>query len=139
PDTNGWTMIGGDSTHAGRQGGAPKVPGAVPNIRALPGPDLSSISVEWTSAERAAVYKLLRSTNTDPGQAAIVSTNMAGNTFTDSNLLTGITYSYWVQGVNPLGVGPLSAMANLSAPSAPLNLQATNQGVVYLTWVESAL
>lgn len=83
-----------------------------------PSPGVKQISLAWNSVPAALSYVVKRS-NTTGGPYHTVAT-MTSAAFTDTNVLTGITYYYVVLAANMVGQSGLSAEVTGMAMAAPI-------------------
>jgi hypothetical protein len=102
---------------------------------------VNQITLSWQDASggTATNYIVLRSTTSGSGFAPIATTvGNASATYTDTNVVTYVTYYYVVEAVSPIGVSPLSSQASANAVGvepAPTGLTAVPLNTqVQLTW-----
>ena len=101
--------------------GAP--PGAPGTLSATPGS--GQISLAWTAASGATGYRVHRGTASG-GPYAVVQSNLAGTSFTDTGLTNGTTYFYVVTAINGVGEGPNSNEASATPVAAPVTVTLTS-------------
>ena len=110
---------------------------AAPDVTAT-SPTNTSITLSWNAVSGAVTYEV-RAYDEVGGHRSLSDVSAPTTTITDSNLVTGRAYFYWVRGVNSDdGQGPWSARADLvagGAPDTPANLAGT-AGLLQnsLTW-----
>ncbi len=95
---------------------ATTVPGAVSNFAAtVQSPGGTVIHLTWDSAPQAQCYEVWRAEGTDFSTAQLMASNVAVTLKFDDDLTRGgVSYSYWVRGVNLMGPGELSAAVSVS-------------------------
>ncbi len=101
----------------GGNGGAPAVPPAAP-ATLLAAPGKNSVSLRWQSSFGATRYTVKRAT-TRGGPYVTVASDITANSYTDTSVRTGTTYSYVVSAVNAAGVSPDSP-EDTATPGAPM-------------------
>ena len=90
-------------------------PAAPGSLSATPGN--AQVSLAWTAASGATVYRVHRGT-TSGGPYTTIRSNLAGTTFTDTGLTNGTTYYYVVTGTNEAGEGASSNQASATPVAA---------------------
>ena len=120
----------GESNPSNEVSATPRThPDAPLNLTAQPGN--AQITLRWTPPNfnggfPITEYKIYRSTSSG-GESYLTSVNGTTLTFTDTGLINGVRYYYYVSAVNVAGEGPHSNEADAIpgvAPTAPLNLVA---------------
>jgi len=114
------------------------VPSAPRNLTAMAGN--ATISLTWLAPGSPGLtitsYRVYRGTTTD--DLAVIATLGDVLTYTDNDVVNGITYHYKVSAVNTVGEGYLSELATAKpsgTPGAPINLGAImDAGEVLLEW-----
>ncbi len=119
---------------------SPTPPPAVAPANLVSSLDGPKVTLTWGAVPGAASYRVFRTTTGtfDGTPIATVTTP----TFTQTGLVTGVTYSYKVTARNAGGDGPASAVVVVTLPpatpppaAAPQNLLSSlNNGTVTLTW-----
>ena len=74
--------------------------GTVPaplNVSATDGTSASSITVSWNSASDAEYYEVYRSTTNNSASATRIATDLTGTSYSDTSVIRGTTYYYWVK------------------------------------------
>ena len=112
---------------------APAVAGAPTGLSGVAGDKIATLT--WTAVPSATSYKLYRD--------GILVASPTGNTYNDSNLTNGVTYSYTVSAVVASVESPKSAPVTVTpfvlTPAAPAGLTATGGNKqVSLSWTASA-
>jgi alpha-galactosidase len=107
-------------------------PGAPAGLTA--GATGSQIMLAWNPAPGATSYNVARSTSATP--FAPIATALTGTSFTDTNVVQGVTYFYIVAGSNSCNQGAFSSpVSGTTAPLAPTGLMAVPGGSeAVLTW-----
>ncbi|HSI07106.1 MAG: DUF1349 domain-containing protein [Rariglobus sp.] len=101
----------------GGNGGAPLVTPAAPAaLLAAPGKD--SVSLRWQSSFGATRYTVKRAP-TRGGPYVTVASDITANSYTDTSVRTGTTYSYVVSAVNSAGASPDSSEDTVT-PGVPI-------------------
>jgi len=77
--------------------------GRVENVQASDGETSQGVSISWNLKEDATSYKIYRS-EFDDVETAVVLVSTAGNFYTDTTVLLGHIYYYWVRPVNAGGI-----------------------------------
>ncbi|MDQ2730097.1 MAG: hypothetical protein M3Y56_00430, partial [Armatimonadota bacterium] len=127
---------GGESPNSPEVAAKPVAAPAPPSgVTAAPGN--GHVLLNWTASAGATSYNIKRATTTD-GLYTTIATPILDTTFTDQNVINGLTYYYAVTALNAGGESANSAEA-IAAPSAPPGpvegLDATaGNGVVTLKW-----
>lgn len=82
----------------------------------------SSIALSWSAAPGAAEYRVYRSASPEAGYQLVSPAGLTAQSYTDTGLSGGKTYSYKVVAVHGQAVSAESALASAttSAPSTPL-------------------
>ncbi|MBI3987663.1 MAG: PKD domain-containing protein, partial [Lentisphaerae bacterium] len=110
------------------------------NLSATDGAYTDRVRVTWDAATFATNYVLYRNTTNDSGTATVIVSGVAGTLYDDTSAMTGIVYYYWAKATNVAGASVFSSGDSgyrLVAPSAPLNLSATDGAYtdrVRVTW-----
>ena len=112
----------------------PSAPPAPTNLTASAGD--AKVTLSWTSSAGAASYMVYRG-------GVSIATSVMTNSYTDTGLTNGTTYSYKVAAVNAGGTSGFSndssAKPEPGIPSAPTNLTAAaGDSKVVLSWTASA-
>ncbi len=100
----------------------------------------TGITVNWYASEAATSYTLWRATSSR-GKKGVVATNLTSLSFTDTTVIPGKTYYYWVTAnIGGLASKHSSYAVGLRSLSAPLGVLATDSaslGTVTVTWQSS--
>ncbi len=94
----------------------PTAPSAPQNLTATAG--VGYVGLSWNAVSGATGYNLYRST-TDGGPYSLISPNLSGTAFTDSQVTAGTTYFYVVRAINTAGGSPDSNQAQATPTSPP--------------------
>jgi len=136
--TNAW----GTSPSSNEVSATPNPPPTTPvDLVAVPGN--ATIALSWSPSTAATAYNIYRTTN-GPGTegTAIYKLRIPTTSFTDTNLVNGITYYYTVAAYSPIGTSAQSVEASampLAPPAAPIDLNAkAGADSVNLTWQAAA-
>jgi glucose/arabinose dehydrogenase len=122
----------------------PTTPAPPANLVATPhlGAGSNSVTLTWSGSSGATSYTVER---LDPGASGFVqiASGLSGTSFTDTNVMQGLSYQYRVRGVSAAGLGQTTAAvtANLFNPNlaAPTGLQASaSLTQVTVTWNASS-
>ncbi len=120
-------------------GRARGLPPQVTGVQASDGTVCDWVTVTWNTITGVTSYNIFRNTTSNFSTATQIGSTVAPP-FDDLAAAPGVTYWYWVQAVDPCGVGPPST-ANTgfrpSTPRPPSNVQAsdgTSCASVTVTW-----
>ena len=110
-------------------------PTAPQNLTATPGN--AQIALNWTTPAENGGFSITNFTVYRNGTRLKLLGNV--NTYTDSGLINGVTYSYNISAMNSVGEGPKSIGVNATprtVPSAPRDLHVTlGNAQIALTWI----
>lgn len=121
--------------------------GTISTVTAAPGATEGKITLTWSAATNAELYKIERSTSSNSGFAQIATVNAPALTYTDANLTMTQTYFYRAKAIYQ---GTESAYTTVvsSLPNNPYNTvgktasitaaTGSNVGSVTLTWSATA-
>ena len=120
---------------------AAETPPTVDSVDASDGLFPDSIRVQWGTVPGATSYELLRSDTMAPESAVTVMEQQSVLQYTDSSIVPGVAYYYFVRPHNLAGGGQLGSpdvgFAAVPLPATPVNVDAT-QGVfgdrIEVTW-----
>lgn len=100
---------------------------------------LKAVSLTWDQINQPGLtgYNVLRNTVDDSSTAVLAASNLTANSFTESGLVAGTSYYYWVYAINQYsasgpvsdGVGPLSLGVITSADTANSAATGISSGV----------
>jgi len=113
-------------------------PGA--GVSASDGAATDRIFVQWQALSGATSYKLYRNTAVDTATMALIA-SPSTTVYTDTSIMPGRTYYYWVRGAASAGDGALSANDSGYAyvlPPASLSASADQTGGIMLWWPPAA-
>ncbi|HSQ56596.1 MAG TPA: glycoside hydrolase family 44 protein, partial [Gemmata sp.] len=119
---------------------ASSAPAAPTGLKATAGD--SRVTLSWNSATGATSYNVYRGTAS--GGETLLQSGITSTGYLDTAVTNGTTYYYRVSAVNDAGEGALSsevsATPQVSAPSAPSNLNATaiSTSQINLTWNDNS-
>jgi fibronectin type 3 domain-containing protein len=129
----------GQSVYGGPASGYARLePGA--GVNASDGAATDRIAVQWQALVGATSYKLYRNTSADTATMALIAT-LSTTVYTDTSLMPGRTYYYWVRGAASAGDGALSPYdSGYAAMLPPASLAASENvtGGVMLWWPPAA-
>ena len=86
---------------------APGTPSAPGWVSASDGTFTNVVRVTWATAADAASYEVWRSLQNETGSAALLA-GTEGLLYDDASVTGGVTYFYWVKGINPNGASAFS-------------------------------
>jgi len=119
----------------------PPPPAAPTSLGESTSANYGQVVLTWTGSLGATNYNIKRST-TSGTEITIASTGGTSTTFTDTNVLDGVTYYYVVSALNTggegLNSGEVSATPLFSPQPTGLTVTTTNVGSVSLAWAPSA-
>lgn len=107
---------GGISTNSVVVGSPPAPPGAPASLSAIPGD--SQITLSWPAVSTATGYYLFRGTSSGNENVTVLA-NYSGTSYTNTGLVNGTTYYYFVIATNAGGSGPNSPEAS-ATPGASI-------------------
>jgi len=97
------------------------------NVSASDNAYATKVGISWDAIRGATLYRIFRSTSSDPSSAALVGTTVEGSFF-DPTSIAGQTYFYWVRAENGSNISSLSAadqgtraLGAINGPVGPLN------------------
>jgi hypothetical protein len=114
----------GQGPHSNTESGSVKALTTAPTLSTLV-PGNNTLTLNWSADPNAASYDVYRS---DPGHTTpvAVATGLTVLTYTDSTVVNGTPYTYYVTSVNSVGQGPPSntetATPTAPGPFGPLNI-----------------
>ena len=107
-------------------------------ISASDGDYLSKVVITWNLSIGATKYKIYRSTVDNSSSASDISGEIAGTSFEDTTVLSGITYYYWTKAGCDNGWSDFSnSDSGYAKLSIPVNISATDgtfTNRVVITW-----
>ena len=106
------------------------VPDAPANVSASKGTSAAGIVVSWNAVASATSYSVYRSESSSSSAASEIASGLTATTFTDTSVVVGTTYYYWVRAVNRGGTSGWSnsdsGYRKMAAPSAPTGVVAAD-------------
>lgn len=103
---------GPDSSQASATPQAPQPPPAPANLTATAGK--KKVTLSWSASAGATSYTVKRST-TSGGPYTVIANGVAGTSYTNTGLTSGVTYYYVVSAVNAAGESPHSTQASATS------------------------
>lgn len=107
-------------------------------VSATDGTSTTMVTVTWTAAPGAGSNEVWRGTTASPASATSLATGITAATYSDTTVVPGTLYYYWVKAVNEVATSAFSGSNTgyraLSAPTAVSASDGSSTTEVTVTW-----